>query len=154
MGAKGPPLTDRWCKHAVPSNIYSKETTLTRLAHILKWKSSSSCVRPLRSSQQETHLMFECCVLSSSVELSVQAVHARHHSGILVPAQGVDGWQCRHFIIVIVAAAKKSKGCNDRNWLTKRTTQLAFHKCNYKWLKWVMYCSPIYEKLFLLFYFI
>lgn len=64
--------------------------------------------------QQETHLMFEHRVLCSSVELSVQAVHARHHSGILIPAQGVDGWQRRHFIIVVVTATKESKGSDAR----------------------------------------
>lgn len=70
----------------------------------------ASCVHaPLRVNTvtQKTHLMFEHCVLSSSVELSVQAVHAHRHSGVLVPAQGVDGRQRGHPVVVVVTAAKK-----------------------------------------------
>lgn len=57
--------------------------------------------------------MFEHRVLSSSIELSVQAVHARYHAGVLVPSQGVDGWQRRHFVVVVVAATKESSGIDD-----------------------------------------
>lgn len=72
--------------------------------------------------RRETHLMLERRVFSSAVELSVEAVHARHHSGVLVPAQGVDGWQHRHFVVVIVAATEDNG--DERH---DDSTRLAFH---------------------------
>lgn len=59
--------------------------------------------------------MFEHRVLSSSVQLSVQTVHARYHSGVLVPAQRVDGRQRRHFVVIVIAATEENKRSDNGN---------------------------------------